>query len=74
MTTLQPTDKPWVIAMLGASAQTRIIGRYANRQDAEDALRFINKAAGSVGQFVVAFDVVDVPDIPDDLEQEQLSI
>jgi hypothetical protein len=59
MTILKPSDKSWVIAMLGASAQTRIIHRYVNRQDAEDAMRFISKAAKSAGQFVVAFDVVE---------------
>jgi hypothetical protein len=59
MTILKPSDKPWVIAMLGASAQTRIIHRYVNRQDAEDAMRFISKACGVAGQFVVAFDVVE---------------
>lgn len=62
MPRFRPADKPWVIVMLGASAQTRIIHRYVNRQDAEDALRFINKAASSVGQFVVAFDVEEVAD------------
>jgi hypothetical protein len=60
MTRFKPADKPWVIVMLGASAQTRIIHRYVNRQDADDALRFINKAVGAVGQFVVAFDVEEV--------------
>jgi hypothetical protein len=60
MTILKPTDKPWVIAMLGEGAQTRIIQRYVNRQDAEDALRFISKATGKAGQFVVAFDVEEV--------------
>jgi hypothetical protein len=60
MAIFKPTDKPWVIVMLGASAQTRIIHRYVNRQDADDALRFINKVVGSVGQFVVAFDVEEV--------------
>jgi hypothetical protein len=59
MTIFKPADKPWVIVRLGASAQTRIIQRYVNRQDADDALRFINKAVG-VGQFVVAFDVEEV--------------
>ncbi len=71
MPILKPADKPWVIAMLGASAQTRIIQRYVNRQDAEDALRFINKAAASVGQFVVAFDVEEVAD---DLDRHQPSL
>jgi hypothetical protein len=60
MTILKPTDKPWVIVMLGEGAQTRIIHRYVNRQDALYALRFINKTASSAGQFVVAFDVVEV--------------
>jgi hypothetical protein len=71
MPILKPADKPWVIAMLGASSQTRIIQRYVNRQDAEDALRFINKAAASVGQFVVTFDVEEVAD---DLDRHQPSL
>jgi hypothetical protein len=57
--TLRPAEKPWVICKLGTEEKTRVIARYANRSDADDALRFISKATRTAGQFVVAFDVVE---------------
>ena len=54
---LRPAVKPWVICKLGASEISRIVGRYANRNDAETALRFIQMKTQVGGQFVVAFDV-----------------
>ena len=57
--TLRPAEKPWVICKLGTEEKTRIIARYANRSDADDALRFIGKATRTAGQFVMAFDVVE---------------
>lgn len=57
--TLRPAAKPWVIAKLGKSDEkSRIIRRYANRQDADDDLRLLSPAISAVGQFVVAFDLV----------------
>ncbi|HAJ59544.1 MAG TPA: hypothetical protein DCP31_09950 [Cyanobacteria bacterium UBA8543] len=57
---LHPHEKPWVICRLGVTEQsTRIVGRYANKQDAEDDLRIITRFVKTGGQFVVAFDVVE---------------
>lgn len=58
MPILQPADKPWMIVILGASAQTRIIRRYLNRQDAEDDIKTMQRFLPSK-RFVVAFDVVE---------------
>ena len=55
--TLRPAEKPWVICKLGASEISRVVCRYANRTDAENALRFIQKKTQVGGHFVVAFDV-----------------
>jgi len=60
--TLRPAEKPWVICKLGASEKNRVVGRYANRTDAETALRFIQMKTHVGGQFVVAFDVVEEDD------------
>jgi hypothetical protein len=57
--TLRPAEKPWVICKLGASEKSRVVGRYANRSDAETALRFIQMKTHVGGHFVVAFDVVE---------------
>jgi hypothetical protein len=57
--TLRPAEKPWVICQLGACEISRVVGRYANRTDAETALRFIQKKTKVGGHFVVAFDVVE---------------
>jgi hypothetical protein len=47
-----------MIVILGASAQTRIIRRYLNRQDAEDDIKTMQRFLPSK-RFVVAFDVVE---------------
>jgi hypothetical protein len=57
--TLRPAEKPWIICKLGTSEKTRVIARYTNRSDADEALRFIIKATKTAGHFVVAFDVVE---------------
>ncbi len=56
----RPTEKPWVICRLGVKPPNRVIRRYVNRQDAEDDLRFITRFVKDGGQYVVAFDVVEV--------------
>jgi hypothetical protein len=56
---LKAHPKPWVICQVGTNSKAQIIQRYVNRSDADDALRFLCKATGTVGQFVVAFDVVE---------------
>ena len=56
---LRPAEKPWIICKLGASEKSRVVGRYANRSDAETALRFIPMKTHVGGHFVVAFDVVE---------------
>ncbi len=57
--TLRPAEKPWVICKLGQCEKSRVVGRYANRSDAETALRFIQMKTHVGGHFVVAFDVVE---------------
>lgn len=57
---IQPADKPWVICRLGVKSSSRVIRRYVNRQDAEDDLRTMNRFLKDGGQYVVAFDVVEV--------------
>jgi hypothetical protein len=42
----------WAIAKLSTN-QMQIISRYVNKQDAEDALRFINKVTLLKGQLVI---------------------
>jgi len=56
---LKAHRKPWVICQVGTNSKAQIIQRYVNRSDADDALRFLCKATGTVGQFIVAFDVVE---------------
>lgn len=53
-------DKPWVICRLGVKPDNRVIRRYTNRQDAEDDLRVMTRFVKDGGQYVVAFDVVEV--------------
>lgn len=59
-THFEPADKPWVICRLGVKSTKRIIRRYVNRQDAEDDLRMMTRFVKDGGQYVVAFDVVEV--------------
>lgn len=42
----------WAIVKLGTN-QMQIISRYVNKQDAEDALRFINKVTRLKDQLVI---------------------
>lgn len=60
MKQLQPAEKRWCICRLGAKPPNRIIRRYVNRQDAEDDLRQLIRFVQDGGQYVVAFDVVEV--------------
>lgn len=55
-----PHDKPWVICRLGVKPPNRIIRRYRNRQDAEDDLRILTRFVQDGGQYVVAFDVLEM--------------
>lgn len=55
-----PHEKPWVICRLGVKSPSRIIRRYTNRQDAEDDLRILTRFVKDGGQYVVAFDVLEV--------------
>lgn len=49
--------KPWAIAKTGIVQGNRIAQRYANRQDADDALRFLQRMMPDGAQnFVVIFD------------------
>lgn len=57
---LHLAEKPWVICRLGAPDDSRIIARFVNKQDAEDDLRTITRFVKDGGQYVVAFDVVEV--------------
>lgn len=57
---LQLPEKPWVICRLGTKPPNRIVGRYVNRQDAEDDLRSLTRFIKDGGQYVVALDVVEV--------------
>ncbi len=59
---LQPAEKPWVIARLGTKPPNRIIRRYVNRQDAEDDLRQLTRFVQDGGQYVIAYDVIEVED------------
>lgn len=60
MKQLQPHPKPWCICRLGAKPPSRIIRRYANRQDAEDDIRQLTRFVKDGGQYVIAYDVVEV--------------
>lgn len=55
-----PHPKPWTICRLGVKSDNRIIRRYTNRQDAEDDLRVMTRFVQDDGQYVVAFDVIEV--------------
>jgi hypothetical protein len=55
-----PHPKPWVICRLGVKPPSRIIRRYVNRQDAEDDLRVMTRFVKDGGQYVVAFDVIEI--------------
>lgn len=57
---IRPAEKPWVICCLGVKPANRVIRRYVNRQDAEDDLRVMTRFVKDGGQYVVAFDVVEV--------------
>ena len=48
--------KPWAIAKTGIVQGNRIAHRYANRQDAEDTLRFLKRYSPIGDLFVVIFD------------------
>lgn len=56
---LHLAEKPWVICRLGAPDDSRIIARFANKQDAEDDLRKITRFVKDGGQYIVALDVVE---------------
>lgn len=56
---LHLAEKPWVICRLGAPDNSRIVARFANKQDAEDDLRTITRFVKDGGQYVVALDVVE---------------
>lgn len=56
----KPHEKPWCICRLGVKPPKRIIRRYTNRQDADDDLRQLSRFVRDGGQYVVAFDVVEV--------------
>lgn len=45
-------QKRWVIAKLNAN-KMQVISHYVNKQDAEDALRFMNKVTNLKGQLVI---------------------
>ena len=49
--------KPWAIAKTGIVKGNRIAQRYANRQDADDALRFLKRYSPIGELFVVIFDL-----------------
>jgi hypothetical protein len=49
--------KPWAIAKTGIVQGNRITNRYTNRQDADDALRFLQRMMPDGAEnFVVIFD------------------
>ena len=62
--------KPWVICRLGVKPPSRVIRRYVNHQDADSAsgsdvgasddLRTMNRFVKDGGQYVVAFDVIEI--------------
>ena len=56
---LHLAEKPWVICRLGVPDDSRIIARFANKQDAEDDLRTITRFINDGGQYIVALDVVE---------------
>jgi hypothetical protein len=60
MKILEAHDKPWCICRLGAKPGHRIIRRYVNRQDAEDDLKVLTRFVKDGGQYVIAFDVIEV--------------
>lgn len=60
MKQLIPAEKPWVICRLGVKSTNRVIRRYTNRQDAEDDLRVMTRFVKDGGQYVVAFDVIEI--------------
>lgn len=51
-----PVPKPWAIAKTGIVKGNRIAHRYANRQDADDSLRFLQRYSPIGHLFVVIFD------------------
>lgn len=60
------SSRPWVIARLGVNSKSRIVSRFANRQDADDSLRMIHKfTARHVENPGATFVVCFVP--PDEL-------
>ena len=48
--------KPWAIARTGIVKGNRIAHRFANRQDADDTLRFLKRYSQIGHLFVVIFD------------------
>jgi hypothetical protein len=48
--------KPWAIAKTGIVQGNRIAHRFANRQDADDTLRFLKRYSPIGDLFVVIFD------------------
>ncbi|HBE18474.1 MAG TPA: hypothetical protein DDW51_12880 [Cyanobacteria bacterium UBA11367] len=48
--------KPWAIAKIGIVQGNRIAHRFANRQDADDTLRFLQRYSPIGNLFVVIFD------------------
>lgn len=57
----KPNKKVWIIARLGANDADRVLGRYVNRQDAEDDLRSLRKFVKNdeQQQYVICYDSED---------------
>ncbi|MEO8892065.1 MAG: hypothetical protein ABI417_11115 [Coleofasciculaceae cyanobacterium] len=60
MPNLIPHQMPWCICELGVTAEKRVIRRYKSRVDAENDLKITAFFTKSAGQFVIAFDVIEV--------------
>lgn len=54
------TKKPWAIFCTSKTCQYECIGRYFNRQDAEDQLAFLRRRVPSA-EFVVMYDIKQEP-------------
>ncbi|QSJ16317.1 hypothetical protein JYQ62_32020 [Nostoc sp. UHCC 0702] len=50
------TDKPWAIYCTSKTCQHSCVGRYRNRQDAQDQLKFLRKHVPQA-EFVLLSDI-----------------
>ncbi|MBN3923210.1 hypothetical protein [Nostoc sp. NMS4] len=57
-------NQPWAIARTVVITQSQIVARFANRQDAEDHLRFLRRTIPN-GGFEIMFEPPD--DVKEDL-------